>query len=583
MLQITTGKFFRPGVDLYSSRQRGVLHSNYALDGPIETVAGTLFPSALRGDLAVLIYEVDERLESTNLDGTPSFLLSTGGSYLVEDFAAVASFALGITCTSDADLARRLTQSNMPALGMRRAPRSYVRRVFDQSINDSADSNARLKSFLSDLVALPRSTYEAVMRAIQRYVTGLHRVGDDADLAYSLLVASIESLAQGFDEFTPTWNEYHGAARDDIDEALVEAPAEVATRVREAILKHDHIKLSRRYREFAIAHVDSVFFRDDASAEARPVRRSELSDALANAYEFRSRYVHALIPLPDVITTVSSLANVCMVDQAPALTLQGMARVARHVIWEFVRRTPKLATEPIDYRRHLPNIVRGFQLAERYWIWRREGFTHSTSRRYLSGFLSEYAAVLGGDPDAHLTDIRGVLELIEEQIAGLDRGKRLPMLTLYLLFNRFVAPDAQRGHWERLVERFRTDFELPCPESLVAHVLTSTPVAWDLEEHERVLDSYRKRRYRDKALQLPALFEIALTLDLAERYRITGNALRARELVSFAVEDFPVHAGLRSFEERFAVDEELAVEWWRILLPPPPPPDPSDQSDTRSE
>ena len=41
----------------------------------------------------------------------------------------------------------------------------------------------------------------------------MHRLADDLELAYTLFVASIESLAQQFDAFQPGWDDYDEAKR----------------------------------------------------------------------------------------------------------------------------------------------------------------------------------------------------------------------------------------------------------------------------------------------------------------------------------------------------------------------------------
>jgi len=51
------------------------------------------------------------------------------------------------------------------------------------------------------------------MRAIQRYIIGLHRIGDDLGIAYTLLVASIESLAQDCDNFKADWLDFDDRKR----------------------------------------------------------------------------------------------------------------------------------------------------------------------------------------------------------------------------------------------------------------------------------------------------------------------------------------------------------------------------------
>jgi hypothetical protein len=89
------------------------------------------------------------------------------------------------------------------------------------------------------------------MKAIRTYVTGLHRVADDLELAYTLLVASIESLAQDFDGHEGSWNDFDETKRKKIDQALADADVATADRVRAALVEIEHLALSRRFRDFA--------------------------------------------------------------------------------------------------------------------------------------------------------------------------------------------------------------------------------------------------------------------------------------------------------------------------------------------
>jgi len=88
-------------------------------------------------------------------------------------------------------------------------------------VKEAGHDGTELQNFVAALVGLERVAYEAAMRAIRRYVNGLHRIGDDLALGYALLVASVESLAQGFDDFRPSWGDYDQAKREAIDAGLL--------------------------------------------------------------------------------------------------------------------------------------------------------------------------------------------------------------------------------------------------------------------------------------------------------------------------------------------------------------------------
>jgi hypothetical protein len=66
-------------------------------------------------------------------------------------------------------------------------------------------------------------------------------------------------------------------------------------------------------------------------------------------------------------------------------------------------------------------------------------------------------------------------------------------------------------------------------------------------------------------------FEAAFTLYLAEAYR-AHDPQRARELVAFAVEYMPKHAGLQAFEETVSNEPISPIDWYTVLTPHGLPP-----------
>jgi hypothetical protein len=589
MLQIITGKFFITD-DLYVTPHRAVLYSNYApsqrmIKTPagesfspvtLETAAGSLRSMTVShppGEVFPWLYEVEEKLEAVRPDGTRDFLIGVGGAdYFVQDFAAVAAFALNITCTPDLDLTRRLMHSQHAAIGVPHPPKHYVGRVFDPRIEPQDGDGERLQEFVRDLVGLERQTYKAVMRAIRRYVNGLHRIADDLDLAYALLVASMESLAQGFDAFTPTWEDFPQDKRAAFDKVLSGAAEDVAADVRNVLLAHEHLALGRRYREFALEHLRPSFFREEVVGEAFPVRRSDLPVVLERAYMFRSKYVHTLHELPNYLTASASTGDTALVLGEPALTFHGLARIARHVIGEFIARAPKCERETLDYRKELPNIVH-VQLAFSMWGGVSSRYNHKNARRYLSGFLGEYTSLLTAEPHTTvtLTDIRPLIEKVETLVPSLAKTEqRLPLLMLYVLFQRCCPPEDYRPDREQFFMRYAGDFDAPSIESMLFHVLLDRTPAWTLEQFEAMRRAYFKQRYGKNGLEMGATLEAAVTLFSAEIHRHEGHEDRARELVSEAVENLHGQASLLEFERRISEGELPVINWHELLLPAPP-------------
>lgn len=588
MLQISTGKFFTSD-KLYVTRHRAVLYSNYAPshrmvetpDGAslspvmLETSAGSLMSmstSKSSEEVFPWLYEVDEKLEAVRPDGTREFLIAVGAEYFVQDFAAVAAFALNITCTPDLDLARRLIHGQHAALGVPYPPKQYVGRVFDPRIEPQSTDGTWLQEFVRDLVGLERHTYKAVMRAIRRYVNGLHRIADDLDLAYALLVASIESLAQGFDTFRPKWEDFEQKKRTALDKVLSRASADVAADIRNVLLAHEHLALARRYREFTLQHLQPSFFREEVVGATSPVRRSDLTEALERAYVFRSKYVHTLLELPRYLTTSLSTGDSCSVEGKPALTFHGLARIARHAIIEFIARAPKYKRENIDYRKELPNTVR-VKLAFSVWGTWSSNYDHKSARRFLSGFLEEFTTILTTVPPATvtLTDIRPLVAKAEQLIPSLAKvEQRLPLLALYFLFHRIVPSVDHRPDFQQVLNKYADDFNDPSIESMLIHVLEESVPEWTLEEFEAMRQVYFKQRYTKNGLEFGAILETAVTLFSAEMHRRAGDEVRARLLISEAVENLPGRASLLQFEDRMSEEPLPVINWRELLLPIPP-------------
>ena len=221
MLQVITGKFFTQD-QVYKTIHRGTLYTNYESSEAvkIETICGNLFPSSAWNGLRTINAEITESQEAIDPDGSRGLLIAVGSDDLMNDMAAVISFVWNITCTPDPDLTRKLVSGVRPMLGAPHSPQKYLLQTFDGKVLAKPEDGARLQDFLISLVGLKRETFEGVMRSIRRFVVGTHRIFDDVDLAYALLVASIEALAQDFDDFEPVWADYDEAKRSKIDRAL---------------------------------------------------------------------------------------------------------------------------------------------------------------------------------------------------------------------------------------------------------------------------------------------------------------------------------------------------------------------------
>jgi hypothetical protein len=403
------------------------------------------------------------------------------------------------------------------------------------------------------------------MRAIRTYVTGLHRVADDLELAYTLMVAAGESLTQDFDGYASDWESVTEQKRNAIDEVLNGAPDDLAQRVRDAILSFEHPALARRFQAFAAANVAPEYFQADFEKNSDPVGRSDLPEVLAAAYKARSQYVHQLRQLPDMVTLGHGYSEMTIEGRGRMLTLQGLSRLMRHVIMTFVQRQPTVEREAYDYSLELAGVVQ-IPLAPSCWVARADGDISEEGRNKFEGFLEQLASALMRLPGATITDISEVLNKFVALAPNMKVGKQRPYLALLVMFNAVAGQKAipRLAPLEALIQK---NLGTPCSESLLALAFFSEIPEWSLEEHCRTFHDYRRRRANKSGTRFPRLFEAAIALELAERYRSADLFERCKEVIAEAADDYPEHIELRRLVGVVAEDEPL--RWREVLLPKP--------------
>ncbi|CAE6696497.1 hypothetical protein [Paraburkholderia domus] len=562
MLQISTGKFFNTE-NTRETIHRGVLYSNFQIrpDGCITTQAGTLSAAARWRDVQTLVCDVIERQPDIRAAGV---ITSVGPDTFINDFAAVSSFALERLFTPNHDLAVRLLTSQQPPLGISKLPRNYVSKTFDMSAPYDPEAEARLASFFTDLLRLERKSFSAAMSAIRRYVTALHRLSDDLDLAYTLFVAAIESLVQKFHGTPPVWEDLDQRKSRPIDKVLKDATSDLANAVRTAILSGEHVALGRRFREFSLAHVGDQFFRNDAAKSILPPGRGDLTIALKNAYDIRSGYIHTLKAIPGLLASPRTLAEVMHIDGSPHLTFEGLARVARSVILEFIRRSPTSEREEFNYTNDFPNLLR-MQLAPNMWIGNPANLTADSAYLYLNGFLQEVEQQQL-HPETPVTDIRKVTEKIDSLLPALAKPEqRLPLVTLHYWFSHWLPVEEREGAIKRL-GTYLSELDAESAEAFFLYVYEGRLPPWPAETCEALFNTYSRLRYREKRLNAGSLLGAAGLLAVAEKFRLAEKDNEARRLIARAVEEFPGMARLREFES--GLEKSLpSIGWWEVLLP----------------
>jgi hypothetical protein len=564
LLQISSGKLYQNGIGRENALI-GVIYTNLRIIGEkrIETAAGSILPTSYLNNSLAIIYEFTEKMEKQKVG--PGVLVSHCIEPYISDFSAIVSFALNCIATPDHDLANRL-KSNQRGLSTPAPPKNIVSRFFDSEIILKPDEESQLVKLVKHLIGLERTYYLGVMRAIKTYVTGMHRIADDLELAYTLIVASIESLAQDFDSHKSTWDDLDPRKRKILDEALKAAEIDTAKEVRSAILEIENTSLSKRFKSFAIQNISSSFFREEAEGLSSPIARSDLLSGLNQAYIARSKYIHNLQELPKLLTLGNLSSETIRIDNRTWFTLQGISRLARHAITEFIFKQPTIGNEIYDYSLERSGIVMA-PMAPQYWVGNVDNITRDSGSKRLEGFLQQFSQHLLRPADSTITDLLPVLGVVESQLPQMKKDERLPFVTLYLLFNSLLPEERRMEGYGNIEKKFIDELKEPSPESLIYHLLFDLIPDWELKIHHETIITYFKTRDNRRKIRIPRVFEAGVILVLAERYRVEGKYENAKEYVSLALESFPDSIALREFEEKYIADSKTPLMWEEILIP----------------
>ena len=242
----------------------------------------------------------------------------------------------------------------------------------------------------------------------------------------------------------------------------------------------------------------------------------------------------------------------------------GLARLARHVIATFIQRQPKVYREEYDYQLEQPGVAI-IELEPRYWVGRADNLHHNAGRRRLEGFLKQATACLLEEQGASVTNLQEMLAEVEKMLPQMSTHQLRPFIALYILYSSMVR-DGRMDNCDLILERYGHELDDPSVEAMLTLLLLEHIPDWDLAEHQEVHDAYFREKHHRNGLRVPPALEAGLCLALAERYRLAGNVIQARDLIIQAVDNHPGHAPLWDLEQSF--DPNETVSWRNVIAPP---------------
>ncbi|MHC5133437.1 hypothetical protein ACYSTU_20105 [Pseudomonas glycinis] len=561
MLQASTGKLFTNPTG-HTNLLRGVLYTNMDIYGEesINTAFGKIFTTTMQRRPNVISCEIVEHIEGAG--DRPGILHSNNMDVYLGDFSDVIAFALNIICTPDVELANRLI-SDSPRPGLT-SPKKLVKRIYDSNVHIARNELNELEVFSSELLGLNREKYLKVIKAIRTYVTAIHRLSENIDLAYTLLVMAIEALVQDASGYTSSWKDVEEKKRKRLEKVLDGLDIGVCEEIKAAIVESEHLSLAKKFNHFILNNLPLDYFSDDAALQASPIGRTDLIDALSNLYSTRSKYVHELKALPREFNHMAGTGEreVAFIDDKLILTMQGLTRLVRSVIKEFVRKQEKIDREPCDYNMENPNIAR-MRMCPSTWIGRIDGLNKNSFSFYFINFVELIDSYLNSYPDGKLYDVRGVIEIGFSMKGKLSAAQRTSLVALTSLFYCFVS------------EKYRPNIKIskeddkisdaPSIQIMILKAITGMDTDWSLSVHDKIFQSYYATRLKSTGFRVPKRLEAGLGLAFAEKLRQSGEHERAISQLRASADNFPSMSAIRELSESY--DPDSPIDWHLMIYP----------------
>ena len=561
MLQASTGKLFTNPTG-HTNLLRGVLYTNMDVYGEesIQTAFGKIYATSMRRRPNVMSCEIVEHIE---YHGTgPGTLVSNTIDVYLGDFSDIISFAMNVICTPDVELANRLLNET-PRPGIT-SPRNLVKRIYDSNVYVAREEFRELEKFSSELLGLPRKKYLKVTKAIRTYVTAIHRLSENLDLAYTLLVMAIEALVKDVGEYTSTWEDVEERKRKRLEKAIEGLDEGVCDEIKAAIVESEHLSLTKKFKHFILSNLPPDYFGADAALQERPIGKADLIDALANLYSTRSKYVHELKALPKEFNHIAGAGagEIALIDDKLLLTMQGLTRLVRSVIKEYVYKQEKIDHESCDYDIENPNLAR-MRMCPSTWISRVDGLGKDSFSFYFINYVELLDGYWGSYPNGKLYDVREVIEIGFSMKENLSIAQRTSLVALTSLFYCFV-PEQFRPN----IKISRQDDEIsdvPSIQILILKMITGTDTDWSYSQHEEVFKSYYSTRLKPSGFRVTKRLEAGLELAFAEKLRQSGEHERAVAQLRSSADNFPNMKIIRELSDSYDLDN--SIEWLSIIYP----------------
>ena len=557
MLQVISKKFFVSD-DLYITNREVNVFSNIRTSNTIQCPIATMEPIETHNGVTRYLLKYDNIIEKQKNQHFQ--IIAIGDNRIVEDLLCCCSFWFKGLFSTKKNIIESLIRKEKDSIYDVHLPCEIVPSIFNRDIEVLEEDIKSFNEFITRLLGLPRDIYLGVIKVIRQFNDALTTINSNLELAYTMFVASIESLAQNFDGYETKWNDCPKKLTYTLDNIFKDMEQNLVDNIRAAIIDEMHVQLFRRYHAFALSHISESFYREEAVDIKNPCKESQLSMAVKNTYDLRSKYVHALNEVPHIIK-IGGESEIYIGDDI-YFTFSGLIRFTRHIIWEFIKRQKQIEKEQVNYFSQLPNSFEA-RLAPQYWIHKVDSFNVKTVQAYLEGFLEYYLGFICSDKREFL-NLHPICEKIENIIKGLAKDcQKVPFLTIYILYNLVWNEENRCPNFNDFIERHQAVFDIPCIENAIIYLLTGNEFPWPLEQILDVYEQYDKKRYKKSTTKIPSLMEVWFLLEVANLSIKENNIDLYYKMVLKALHERPGDKFLLHVVNSVESNEDLKTINWK--------------------
>lgn len=261
------------------------------------------------------------------------------------------------------------------------------------------------------------------------------------------------------------------------------------------------------------------------------------------------------------------------------LSLEGLSRLARHVVRSYVASAPTETDVTFNWRDAVPGQVK-VRLAPQYLVWVPDNLTKDTAPRRLDDFMRHLIDVNAGRHQGVAMD--GVLGRIEKLVPGIAASPaRTAMIALYVLCHRNLPPENHRDGAQAFIAKYQRALDAPSVTAFAAELLTGRLPTWSSDQwRELATDRRKQREQAEKSAQpLPPALDAALLVVAAEELLAAGHPDPAVQLASWAVEEMPGNKTLRAWEASVTAGQPtIEIDLGALILGTEATPEPEPEA-----